>query len=214
MYRHFHTEGDLHELIINWTRVPASLSLSAGRYKTSTNFSVDDIRVSITLWGLMILPDFGRYTVTVCSNCTCANTTYVLRLSECDPDTTPEPVGAHYTKIIAETALTDPLMVYVIFTGSTDSLLYTLYWSRDNHDVCPTSTNSVLSRCNRTVFGNCTFTANLYIHQPSYKDSANYTVQAVGYDHSSNKSTYDIGEVVHDYNTTLRHQVYNRSPVI
>ncbi|CAI8037126.1 hypothetical protein GBAR_LOCUS20768 [Geodia barretti] len=45
--------------------------------------------------------------------------------------------------------------------------------------------NHTLSTALEQPYGNCSFTANLYIRNPTYKDSGNYTVEAVGTGNSS-----------------------------
>ena len=202
MYRVFATRSDLDELEINWSRSPSPLSDSNRRYEINTTFSAGTVNVSITLWDLMTLPDSGHYTVTVCSNCTCANTTFILSLFECDPDSTPQPTERYYTKAIAETSLPAVLMISVVFVGSTDHFLYDLYWYHKDGVICTPSSDSEHFSCKRPTVGNCTFRAKFYIHEPSYMDSGNYTVQVVGRNgHISNNSTYHVGELYTVYSS-------------
>ena len=67
------------------------------------------------------------------------------------------------------------------------SLDYPTYWRHGGKDVCDEGgkDQDLKFSCNRTSYGNCTFTANLY---PSHVDSGNYSVQAVGYIAVSNIS--------------------------
>ena len=197
MYRVFHTDGNPSELNITWRRQPASLSSSSGRYRiNNTTFSDNTAKSSITVWNLMLRPDIGSYTVTACSNCTCSNTTFVLVLFPCDPDLQPQPVEQYVSTAIAEPSLSGSLPLYLWFCGDMSSFYYPTYWRHGGKDVCSEHREDQDSKfsCNRTSYGNCTFTANLYIAHPSHVDSGNYSVRAVGYNAVSNISTFQIGK--------------------
>ena len=194
MYRKFHTEGDPHELNITWTREPSNLSLSSRRYITKPTYSSGAVKASITLWDLTINPDFGSYTVTACNNCTCNKTVFFLYLFVCDPEVMPQPVEQYERTIIAETSLSNVLHIYIVFEGHPNDFFHSTSWTHNGAEVCHEDMDSSSYSCNRTVFGNCSFTANLYIHHPTHKESGNYTVQAIGGGSSSHKATYQIGE--------------------
>ena len=197
MYRIFHTEGNPHELNITWVREPSNLSLSSKRCITKPTYSSGAVKASITLWDLMINPDFGSYTVMACNNCTCNETVFFLYLSICNPESMPQPVEQYERTIIAETSLSNVLHVYMIFEGNPNKFFYPTSWTHNDAEVCHEDKNLPSYSCNRTVYGDCAFTANLYIYHPTHKDSGNYTVQAIGNNQSSQNSTYRIGERPH-----------------
>jgi hypothetical protein len=189
MYRDFLTEGDTNGLKISWFREPSSLSSSTGRYRTNNTLSKGGVRASIRLWHLMLFPDVGSYTVTVCSNCTCNKTTFILQLFKCDPSVLPQPLMQYRKTSIADPGPT-VLYIYAVFNGSTSTFFYPTDWTHNGKDICiegarPSSKFS----CNRTLLGNCTFSANLYIYGYSSRDSGNYTVQAIGSGVASRNAT-------------------------
>jgi hypothetical protein len=93
-----------------------------------------------------------------------------------------------------KTSIADPgptvLYIYAVFNGSTSTFFYPTDWTHNGKDICiegarPSSKFS----CNRTLLGNCTFSANLYIYGYSSRDSGNYTVQAIGSGVASRNAT-------------------------
>ena len=197
MYRVFHTEGDPPKVNITWLRKPSSLSLSNGRYHINRTLSNGSIRASITVWDLKLFPDVGSYTVTVCSNCTCNTTTFVLQLFKCDPTALPEPV-VQYENINITESFSKVLYLYAVFNGSTNTFFYNTDWTHNGKDLCfEGATNkqgSALFTCNRTILGDCLFSANLFITGYTVKNSGNYIVQAIGGGSSSRNSTIHVGE--------------------
>jgi hypothetical protein len=196
MYRVFHTLGNPPRVNITWVREPSSLSLSNGRYQINNSLSKGTIRASIMVWDLMLFPDVGSYTVTVCSNCTCNKTTFVLQLFKCDPTALPEPV-TQYENINITDSFSKVLYLYSIFNGSTNTFFYNTDWTHDGKDLCfegATKQSSALFTCNRTILGDCLFSANLYINGYTIKNSGNYTVQAIGGGSASRNSTIHVGE--------------------
>ena len=198
MYRVFHTtDTDPHLLNVTWVRVPSPLDYSAGRYEINTAISKQSVTASITVWKLMLMPDIGSYTVTVCSNCTCNNTTFVLELFQCDPSALPQPVEQYTTTVMENSAPNGALYLYVLFYGSTETFFYATDWTHNGNDLCTEDSSQDPSTfsCNRTLIGNCTFSANLYIYHPSKKDSGNYTVAAIGGGRASRNATVHIGKL-------------------
>ena len=187
MYRDFHSlHTDPHLLNITWIREPSPLNHAKGCYETNTMFSNNTVIVSITVWNLSFA-DMGSYTVTVCSNCTCQNTTFFLSLFECNPEITPQPLDPYRRHVIAETSLCDVLPIDVVFYGSTNEFFYPVSWTFEGDDIqCPT----LKFNCSRTKYGKCTFTASLIVHNPSYEDKGNYTVEA-----ASHNATFQLGEL-------------------
>ena len=197
MYRIFHTEGNASLLNFTWVREPSKLSYSAGRYYINTTLSRDAVAASITLWDLMLEPDTGSYTVTACSNCTCNKTTFYLELFKCDPEKLPEPVVEYTKKIVtAKPELSGVLYLYAFFNGSTNTFLYTTDWVHNGEDICVGGMvdDEANFSCNRTFFGNCMFTANLYIYDYNSSDSGNYTVRVIGGASSSRNATIHVGK--------------------
>jgi hypothetical protein len=197
MYRVFHTKGDVHELNVTWSRYPSELNDSAGRYNVNISFpSSSSLKASITLVDLKLFPDYGSYTVEACSNCTCENTTFVLYLFECDPEKVPQPVALKQTTVIAETSLPSILTLYMVFMeGDDQTFFYTTSWGLGSWEVChEPNTTSHTYRCTRTHIGNCSFTANLFVLNPTHESSGNYTVQAIGSGDSSRIATDELGE--------------------
>ena len=211
MYRVFDTKGDTSQLTVEWTRHPSDLDNSTSNFSNHTEVSNGSLNASITVWDLKIT-DFGNYEVVVCSNCTCNSTVFHLYYIECDPQDVPQPYPTFTKKVIAEPALQQIEQLEVTFMGSTSTFDYPTAWDRDheNDDICNESAESDLQSnlfsCNRTenTFGNCSFTANLYIYKPTYTSSGNYTVQAVGGGSggSSQIATYELSEF-HAYNTSF-----------
>ena len=195
MYRVFHTNSNPRELSITWTREPARLSQSSGRYKISTTYSDSSVKASIALWDLMLMPDFGSYTVMACSNCTCNKTIFVLYLFSCDPELTPQPVQLYERTAVTEASLPNTLLLYVVFKGNSNGFFYTTSWTHNGVEVCIEDADSPPYSCNRTTYGDCSFTANLYIHHPTHKDSGNYTVQAIGGGSASHNATIHVGKL-------------------
>ena len=202
MYRVFITDGNPHKLNIVWSRVPANLSCSDGRYRNNTIFTDNKVHASITLWNLMLIPDIGKYTVTVCSNCTCANTTFDLKIFLCDPNILPQPIQLYNRTLIAEPSLPGSLQLSFPFHGIPPSKYpYPIDWTYGGKDICiqdsiRTAGNAAPFSCNSTDTRNCTFTANLYIFHPSYANSGNYTVQTIGSDVASQKATIELRELL------------------
>ena len=194
MYRVFHTESDVMELNITWTRLPSPLDHSISNFSNHTVFSNSSLNASLTMRDLKVYPDYGNYNVRVCSNCTCANTTFILYLFNCVPENLPQPVQKYQRTVIAETALEATQWLYTAFVGPPGRFYYSTTWSHGSKDVCdeddPNKSHSF--NCTRTAYGNCSFTANLYIRNPTYKDSGNYTVEAVGTGNSS-CAMYELG---------------------
>ena len=204
MYRVFITKGNAHKLNITWSREPANLSYSDGRYRNNTIFTDNTVNASITLWNLMSIPDIGKYTITVCSNCTCNQTTFKLKIFPCDPNILPQPIQLYNRTLIAEPSLSGSLKLSVPFHGIPPSLYpHPIDWTYGGNDVCikdSTAGDAASFSCNSTDTGNCTFTANLYIHHPSHVNSGNYTVQAisdVAIGNDSKKATIELRELLH-----------------
>ena len=208
MYRVFDTKGDTSQLTVEWTRHPSDLDNSTSNFTNHTEVTNSSLNASITVWDLKIT-DFGNYEVMVCSNCTCNSTVFHLYYNKCNPQHVPQPAQTFTKKVIAEPALQQIEQLEVTFMGSTSTFDYPTAWDRDheNDDICNESAESDLQSnlfsCNRTenTFGNCSFTANLYIYKPTYKSSGNYTVQAVG-GGSSQIATYELSEF-RAYNTSF-----------
>ena len=193
MYRVFHTDSNPHKVNITWRRQPSSLSSSSGRYRINTTFTKSTARASITVWNLMLRPDIGHYTVTACSNCTCNKTTFVLDIYQCDPSIVPQPMEMYNRTVVREPK--GSLYLYLLFHGNTNDFFYVTTWSHDGKDVCDEdSAASDKFSCNRTLYRNCTFAANLYIYHPSHMDSGNYTVQAIGGGLFSRNATIHVGK--------------------
>ena len=178
MFRTFVTDGNVGLLNVTWTRTPSPLSYSQGRFRTQNKTSgTGQLTASLKVWDLKFYPDLGDYTVSVCNNCTCKNTTFFLRLFDCDPPTAvPQPVKEYQYHVWAESGLPSDLELYVFFNGSTDTFIYSMRWSHKGGDACSIQNNS----CDRTFYESCAFTANLHIPNPSHKSSGLYTVQAIG----------------------------------
>lgn len=197
MYRVFNTEGNLLQLNFTWVRVPSNLSNSNGRYYINKTLTNSSVIASITLWNLMIDPDVGSYTITACSNCTCNQTTFYLELFHCNPEALPQPV-VKYTErtVMAKPSSSGVLYLYALFNGSTNTFLYTSNWVHNGKDLCigGTDNDATVYSCNRTMLGNCMFTANLYIYGYSSKDSGNYTVQIIGSTSASRNATIHVGK--------------------
>ena len=198
MYRVFITNGNPHKLNITWSREPANLSYSDGRYRNSTIFTDNSANASITLWNLMSIPDIGKYTITVCSNCTCNQTTFKLTIFPCDPNILPQPIQLYNRTLIAEPSLSGSLELSVPFHGIPPNLYpYPIDWTYGGKDVCikdSTAGDAASFSCNSTDTGNCTFSANLYIHHPSHANSGNYTIQVIGSGVASQKATIFLGK--------------------
>lgn len=192
MFRVFVTAANPHELNITWKRYPSDLSNSTGHYKTNTTFTADSANASITLVNLQPIPDFGHYTVTACSNCTCNETTFMLSLWPCDPDRVPQPIQIYNRSVIAEPSLSDSLHLCVYFHG-TDSIFYSMAWTYNGKNICPKD-SSVTFNCKMEPFGKCLLTANLNIFDPSRDKSGTYTVQAVGNGTFSRNATIELSE--------------------
>ena len=195
MFRAFHTNSNPHKLNITWIREPSSLSQSSGRYKIHSTYSKSSVNASIALWDLKLMPDFGNYTVIACSNCTCNDTTFVLYLFSCDPELVPQPIEQYERTIITETPLPNVVLLYMVFHGNPMGFFYPTSWTHNGGEVCHEDMDSPSYSCNRTVYSNCSFTANLYIYHPTHKESGNYTVQAIGGGSSSRKATVHIGKL-------------------
>ena len=163
------------------------------------------VTASLTLWNLTLVPDIGSYTVLVCSNCTCNKTTFVLELYKCDPSDIPEPVEGYSRTVVAESFSSGVLHLYVLFHGSTDLFLYMTHWTHDGKEFCmeDATRDPTKFSCNRTLYGNCVFTASLYMLDPSSKYSGNYTVQAIGGGHAGHNATIHVGKYLQPCSTEL-----------
>ena len=195
MYRVFLTVGNPPLVNITWVREPSSLSLSKDRYVINNTLSNGAVRASIKLWDLMLFPDLGSYTVTVCSNCTCNKTTFFLTLFQCDPRTLPQPVE-QYLNFNFHVPSSEVLYIYSVFNGSNSTFFYPTVWTYKDKNLCfeGMEIRSATFSCNRTFLGNCMFSANLYIYGYTLKNSGNYTVQAVGSGSASRNSTVHVSE--------------------
>lgn len=195
MYRVFNAVGNPPKVDITWVREPSTLSLSNGRYHINKTLSNGTVRAAITVWDLKLFPDVGKYTVTVCSNCTCNTTTFVLQLFKCDPTLLPQPVDQYRSINITE-SYSKVLHLYTLFNGSTNTFFYPTDWTHNGKDLCTegTTEQSAVFTCNRTTLGDCLFSANLYINGYTIKNSGNYTVQAIGSGSASRSSTIHVGE--------------------
>ena len=196
MYRVFLTEGNASKLNVTWSREPASLYDSASNFSNNTVISSGSLNASLSLWDLKLHPDFGNYKLQVCSNCTCNSTIFILYLFECDPQKLPQPVDSYHQKVIAETSLPSTLTLYMVFVGLPGTFYSSTSWDHGNSDVCiePDYNKSHPFNCNRKAYGNCSFTANLYILNPRLSNAGNYTVQATIPGNSSRKATYELGK--------------------
>ncbi|CAI8037127.1 hypothetical protein GBAR_LOCUS20768 [Geodia barretti] len=160
MYRVFHTESDVMELNITWTRLPSPLDHSISNFSNHTVFSNSSLNASLTMRDLKVYPDYGNYNVRVCSNCTCANTTFILYLFNCVPENLPQPVQKYQRTVIAETALEATQWLYTAFVGPPGRFYYSTTWSHGSKDVCDEDDP------NKSHSFNCTRTAlrKLFIH--------------------------------------------------
>ena len=198
MYRVFKTVGNPPLVNITWVREPSNLTLSRGRYFINNTLTNGTVRASITVWHLMLFPDLGSYTVTVCSNCTCNNTKFVLTLFECNPQELPQPVEQYKNMNVPNTH-SEVLYLYAVFNGSTSTFFYPTVWTHKGKELCFEGTNmkSATFYCNRTFLGNCMFSANLFIIGYTFKNSGNYSVQAVGSGASSRNATIHVSKSPH-----------------
>jgi hypothetical protein len=104
----------------------------------------------------------------------------------------PQPIEQYERTIITETPLPNVVLLYMVFHGNPTEFFYPTSWTHNGAEVCHEDMDSPSYSCNRTVYSNCAFTANLYIYHPTHKESGNYTVQAIGGGSSSRKATIHI----------------------
>jgi hypothetical protein len=100
-----------------------------------------------------------------------------------------------YENINITDSFSTVLYLYSIFNGSTNTFFYNTDWTHDGKDLCfegTTKQSSALFTCNRTILGDCLFSANLYINGYTIKNSGNYTVQAIGGGSASRNSTIHV----------------------
>ena len=190
MYRVFHTKGDVGELSTTWNRIPSALDHSTSNFSTNiTVVSNRTLNASLTLWDLKLFPDYGNYNVRVCSNCTCANITFILYLFECEPEDLPEPVLNYSKTVIAETALEATQLLYVVFMGQPNRFYSFTTWSHGSGEICNEGdvNKSHHLNCDRTIHGNCSFTESIY---PQSYVSGFRKLYSRG---SSSQATYELG---------------------
>ena len=195
LYQEFVTEGNVHNLNIMWSRIPYSLEYSNGSYRLDDDvINNTTLNASLTLWNIQFFPDYGNYTVEASNNCTSNKTHFFLDIDVCEPDKLPQPITQRNVTVIAEPALPNPLNLVVKFNGTSEAIFAPTYWSFGYQACLESGSQHSKFSCNRTVTGQCSFVANLWIPDATYVNAGLYTVQALRDAEHTNASTVDLRE--------------------
>ena len=201
-YQIFNTESLAKELNISWVRHPGNLSLSKN-YSTSDILLNDHtLNASLTIFNAQPRPDEGIYIVTASSNCTSNTTEFYLQMSICNVTAVPEPLAPPNetnVTVISELALSSELHIRISFHGPPGAGWSNTNWMYGSNVICVENSflPNPMIHCNRTDFGNCTFTADLWISKPSHVNSGTYIVNAISDIRAqppSNNATIDLCE--------------------
>ena len=194
LYQEFVTDRDVQDLNITWTRIPFPLDPSTENVKIE-NSVIDSrtLRASLILWDIQVVPTNGDYTVTASNGCGVSNkTVFYLHVDvSCSQDNIPQPLILENSTVLAEPALQEVLLLTVTFYGPSDKGFVTL-WRLGTSHICleESEFHSTRFSCDRKVLGPCWFKANLWIENPSYASSGQYSVFATdSSDEKSNSST-------------------------
>ena len=200
LYREFVTEGDIQELNVDWKRDPFPLDPYNGTYRIEkSQIDIKTLRASLVLWDIQVVPDNGDYTVTASNNCGSSNkTVFYLHVDvSCPVYETPQPLILSNSSVLAEPDLTNILLLTVTFHGPSDNSFLTI-WSSGDSVICLEDSEFTHPgfRCDRSLLGPCWFVANLWLLDPTYASSREYSVYATdtGNVIRGNSSTIDLGE--------------------
>ena len=201
LYQEFVTEGDVHDLSIVWSREPFPLDPSNATHREENTY-VDSktVNASLILWDIQLVPTDGKYTVTASNDCGASNkTVFYLHVDiTCTKYETPQPIILMNTSTLAEPDLENTLQLSVIFHGENNDDFVTL-WTAGDSEICLEDSDYHFPgfRCERTSLGPCWFTADLWILNPTYDSSGEYSVHATDSGgNEGNSSTVDLSEFI------------------
>lgn len=125
------------------------------------------------------MPDEGNYSVTASNGCTSNTTHFYLQLYKCEVTKVPEPLQHHNVTVLAEPTLPNVLQLTMTFHGNPELFWSITRWAFGRDQCFESAPPPSVFNCNRTLIGSCTFTADLWIPNPTYVNSGRYVVQAI-----------------------------------